>query len=115
MKILYSVILLLSFISCHEDVFQYSCDPVLNEMITNHLAEYAQYTIKEISATDIKAQRDGCSLSSDDCSESSVCKPADCSQSSGCGGGGDKLRRWLSIKKLVWNLIIDFRVIKILK
>lgn len=58
MKLLYSALLfLLLFYSCHEDVLQYSCDPVLNGMITNHLAEYAQYTVKEISVTDITVQR----------------------------------------------------------
>lgn len=58
MKLLYSALLFLAlFYSCHEDAPLYSCDPTLNEIITNHLTQYAQYTIKEISTTDITVQR----------------------------------------------------------
>ncbi len=50
-------ILLIVVYSCREEVLEYSCDPILNEMIANHRMEYAQYTVKELTASDITVQR----------------------------------------------------------
>jgi len=58
MKLLYATLLILFVISsCHEDVLQYSCDPVLNEIITIHREDYAKYTVKEIIVSNIQIQR----------------------------------------------------------
>ena len=49
---------MLSFLfSCREDFLPYSCDPVLNQIITQHLTEYAQYSVKEVTIYDLGVQR----------------------------------------------------------
>lgn len=52
-----SLFFLLLIWSCKDDVLLYSCDPVLNEIITTHKAEYVQYTVKDLIVSDLKAQR----------------------------------------------------------
>lgn len=58
MKTIYSsLIFSLIFLSCRQEVLQYSCDPVLNEIVTSHIQEYVQFTVKDLIVYDLHAQQ----------------------------------------------------------
>jgi hypothetical protein len=58
MKILYTLLLIMLLLSsCNDEALLYSCDPVLNEIITIHKAEYVQYTVKDIIVSTPEVQR----------------------------------------------------------
>jgi hypothetical protein len=58
MKSIYAALFFILIIySCQKDALLYSCDPVLNEIITSHIEVYAQYTVEEITVSDIQIQR----------------------------------------------------------
>ncbi len=58
MKIYYAFFgFLLLICSCKDSPLLYSCDPVLNEFITIHKAEYIQYEVSDITVSTIDVQR----------------------------------------------------------
>lgn len=58
MKSIYSALIIaILFLSCRDEALQYSCDPVLNEIVTAHIQEYAQYTVKDLVVYDLAAQQ----------------------------------------------------------
>jgi hypothetical protein len=55
--ILASLILILLFSTCVKEEIKYSCDPVLNGIITNHKKEYSKYSLKDLTLTYPTVQR----------------------------------------------------------
>lgn len=58
MKKLITCLLFSAFLfSCKDNVLLYSCDPVLNEIVTEHLQEYVTYTIEDIGNKSFPVQQ----------------------------------------------------------
>ncbi len=48
---------ILVFSSCRQDLIEYSCDPVINEYISNHRAEYSLFTINDLADSEPLVQQ----------------------------------------------------------
>lgn len=58
MKKLITCLLFATFLfSCKDNTLLYSCDPVLNEIVTEHLQEYVSYTIQDIGNKSFPVQQ----------------------------------------------------------
>ena len=58
MKTIYtSLFCILLLISCNQEVPLYSCDPVINEYVTNNKEELTTLTVKDLSSADLQFQQ----------------------------------------------------------
>ena len=46
-----------AFSSCMQDQMEFSCDPVINEYISNHQEEFVQYTVIDLAASEPLVQQ----------------------------------------------------------
>lgn len=56
-KILFVAITAIFLFSCEQSEFEFSCDPVINEIVTENREEFAIITIQEFVSYDIQLQR----------------------------------------------------------
>jgi hypothetical protein len=56
-NIFISLVLLVLISACRENILEYSCDPVLNEIVTTHKQEYLKYAVVDIVAQSPDVQR----------------------------------------------------------
>jgi hypothetical protein len=56
-NIFISLVLFFLICSCRENILEYSCDPVLNEIVATHKQEYLKYAVIDIVTQDINVQR----------------------------------------------------------